>query len=176
MSDGIAALGRHWSRHRVRWLLALCLAAMVAVNTLDLPLLVPRLRAMAGGEAILDMRPGYDAGAAHRLLEALGSEGRLAYLRMLWTVDLLLPALFTLFLWSAVSRGALRRWRWVTLLAGAADLLENVAITSLLLRFPHLPGGLVSVASTLTLTKFSLYLAGVLLAASGARRRPEELP
>jgi len=151
------------------WLLAVAtFAALVAVNTLHFPLSVPRMRELAGGGPILDMRFGYTPQHAYELLNALGSAGRGAYLAMLWTVDLLLPALFSLFLWSAVSRGALRRWRWAAFGAGAADYLENAAITALLLAYPIRHDAVAWLASVFTVSKFALYLGSSLLALAGA--------
>jgi nucleoside-diphosphate-sugar epimerase len=165
-----------------RWwaLLAVTLAAVAAVNALDLPLGVPRLRALAGGAPILDMRiHGYTPAEAYRLLELLGPVGRRSYGEMLWTVDLLLPALFSALLWASLSRGRLRRWRWAGLLGGAADYAENAAITLLLTGFPAHRDALARLASGLTISKFTLYLAGVALAAAGAlaaRRRGPGAP
>jgi len=99
---------------------------------------------------------------------------------MLWTIDLLLPALFTTFLWASVSQGALRRWRWAGLLGGGADYLENATISLLLLDFPARRDALVRLASALTVSKFSLYFGGLALALVGATigrtRSPALLP
>jgi hypothetical protein len=159
------------ARHGARWwaLLVVTLASLLGVNALDFPLSVPRMRALAGGEPILDMRlEGYSPREAYHLLETLGPAGRRSYLEMLWTIDLLLPALFTLFLWASMRRGALGRWRWAALLGGVADFLENAAITFLLLGFPAQRDALVRLASALTVSKFSLYFAALALALVGA--------
>ncbi len=155
----------------VRWwaLLVLTLSTTLAVNTLDFPLTVPRMRELASGEPILDMRmTGYSPREAHRLLETLGPVGRRRYLEMLWTIDLLLPALFAAFLGASVSQGALGRWRWAALLGGGADYLENATITLLLLGFPAQRDVLVQLASALTVSKFTLYFGGLALALVGA--------
>jgi len=153
---------------RLRWLLAASLAALVLVNAPLLPVGVPALRQLAGGERILDLRPGYSPQTAHRFLEALGRAGRARYLEMLWTVDLALPALFSVALWTALGRGALRRWRWVGLAAGAADYLENLAITALIAAFPGRNDALVLAASVLTSSKLLLYGVSLALAIGGA--------
>jgi len=138
------------------------------VNAPLLPVGVPALRQLAGGERILDLRPGYSPQTAHRFLEALGRAGRARYLEMLWTVDLALPALFSVALWTALGRGALRRWRWVGLAAGAADYLENLAITALIAAFPGRNDALVLAASVLTSSKLLLYGVSLALAIGGA--------
>ncbi len=158
--------------HRGRWwfgsLLVAAVAGLIAVNTLDVPLTARRVRELAGGAPVLDIRPGYTPDAAHQFLDALGPAGRSMYLEMLWTADLLLPVLFTLFLWTAIGRGALRRWRWAALAAGVADYLENSALTALLLAYPTHRDGVARLASALTVSKFSLYLAALALAVCGA--------
>src|SRR6266568_2166 len=171
------------ARRPTRWwaLLGLTLAAMFAVNTLDFPLSVPRMNELGSGLPILDMRiTGYSPREAHQLLVTLGAVGRHRYLEMLWTIDLLLPALFTTFLWASVSQGALRRWRWAALLGGGADYLENAAVTLLLLGFPAQRDPLARLASALTVSKFSHYFAALALALFGAlvrrTRRPALLP
>lgn len=164
-------------RPRSFWpLLLVTLAALAAANVLDLPLTVPRLRALAGGLSILDMRPGYGPGEVAQLFDALGEAGRASYLTMLWTVDLLLPALFGLFLFEAVKRGRLRRFRWLGPLAGALDYLENVAITLLLLGHPARHDGLAWLAGALTATKLALYLVSFLVAVAGAAPRRDRGP
>ena len=155
-----------------RWRLAALwgagVAALLVINLCDLPLSVPRLRALAGGQDLLDLRLGYAPEAAQQYLTALGEVGRTRYLTLLWTVDLLLPALFGVVLWSTLRRGALRRWSWVGLAAGLVDYLENLALTGLLLAFPAPLPVLVRIASGLTVTKLALYAAGVCLSAAGA--------
>ena len=157
-----------------RLLFAATLAALVGVNVLDLPLTVPRLRALAGGLSMLDTRPGYAPGDVAALFDALGAAGRESYLAEIWTVDLFLPALFGLFLFVAVGRGSLWRWRWLGPLAAFFDYLENATITLLLFSYPRLSGGVARLASALTVTKLALYLAALAAAVGGAwiRRRP----
>jgi nucleoside-diphosphate-sugar epimerase len=155
---------------RLPVLLAAAIAALVAVNSLDHPLAVPGIRKLAAGEQLLDLRPGYSPGDAARFLGALGRAGRTRYVEMLWTVDLVLPALFAAALWTAIRAGALRRWRWLAIAAGAADYLENLAITSLAVAYPRLDGRIAWVAGTVTAAKLALYLASSALALAGGWR------
>lgn len=155
------------ARRRVLPLLAAAGAAIAAVNGLDAPLTARRLRALAGGEPVLDLRPGFGPAEAHDLLARLGAAGRTSYLTMLWTVDLLLPALFGIALWTALGAGALGRWRWLALAAAAADYLENVALSALILSFPEQHPLLATLAGLLTAAKFSLYALAAASAAVG---------
>lgn len=146
-------------------------AALFAVNALHLPPVVAELRALLGRAPLLDMRPlGYGPAEVAALLAALGARGRALYLELLWTVDLALPALFSAFLFAALGLGRHRRWRAAGLLGGAADYLENAALTALLLS-PAAPPWLVRSASALTTAKWILYLGAAALAAAGATTR-----
>lgn len=156
------------TRRRALLLLGAAGAAIAAVNGLDLPLTARRLKLVAGGEALLDLRLAYGAEEVHRFLSRLGASGRSSYLTMLWTVDLILPALFGTALWVAIGAGPLVRWRRLALAAAVADLLENLALSSLILAY-H-PGRLppaAALAATLTAAKFSLYALAAATAVAG---------
>jgi hypothetical protein len=148
-------------------LFALAIGALLAENLLYFPLSVPYMKERAAGMPLLDMRPGYTPGDADHLFDVLGQAGRDAYLRLLWTIDLLLPALFGLFLSSAIRRGTFRAWRSIPLLAAVCDYAENITITILLLRYPMHGPGFAQLASVFTITKLVLYASGLLLAIGG---------
>ena len=148
-------------------LFALAIGAFLAENLFHFPLSVSYMRELAAGMPLLDMQPGYSPGDAYHLFDVLGQTGRADYLRLLWTIDLLLPALFGLFLSSAIRRGVFRAWQSVPLLAAACDYAENIMITILLLRYPIHEPALVQLASIFTVTKLVLYASGLLLAVGG---------
>jgi hypothetical protein len=91
----------------------LAIGLFLAMNWLTFPLSVPYPTKLAAGAPILDMRLGYTPSAVYELFDSLGQTGRNAYLTLLWTADLLLPALFSLFLSAAIGRGAFRAWRFI---------------------------------------------------------------
>ena len=148
-------------------LFALAIGAFLAENLLYFPLSVPYMKMLTAGAPLLDMRPGYTSGDAYHLLDVLGQTGRGAYLRLLWTIDLLLPALFGLFLSSAIRRGAFRAWQSIPLLAAACDYAENITITILLVRYPMHEPAFAQLASIFTVTKLVLYASGLLLTVGG---------
>jgi hypothetical protein len=125
------------------------------------------MKDLAAGAPLLDMRPGYSPDAAYHLFEVLGQTGRAMYLRLLWTVDLLLPGLFSLFLSSVIRRGAFHAWHVIPLIAAACDYAENITITILLLRYPMDEPAFAQLASVFTVTKLVLYASGLLLAIGG---------
>lgn len=148
-------------------LFAATIGAVLAENLLYFPLSVPYMKDLGAGATLLDMRFGYTPSAAYHLFDALGQTGRDAYLRLLWTIDLLLPALFGLVLYFAIRRGAFRGWRSISMVAAACDYAENITITTLLLRYPIHEQALAQLASAFTVAKLVLYSSGLLLAIGG---------
>jgi hypothetical protein len=151
-------------------LLPLTICVLVAENVLYFPLSVPYMKDLASGAPLLDMRLGYSPAAAYHLLDVLRQPGREAYLRLLWTIDLVLPALFGASLAFAIRQGTFRRWLSIPLVAAMCDYAENIAITILLLRYPAQQPGFARLASVFTITKLVLYTSGLLLAIGGYRR------
>ena len=145
-------------------LVALAIGAFLAENLLRFPLSVPYMRHLGAGAPLLDMRPGHTPSDAYHFFGVLGRTGRGAYLRFLWTIDLLLSALFGLFLSSAIRRGAFRAGQSIPLVAAACDYAENITITILLLRYPMHEPAFAQLASIFTVTKLVLYASGLLLA------------
>jgi nucleoside-diphosphate-sugar epimerase len=157
------------SRRRLPfWAIAVVtFGTLIAENTLHFKWSVPSMQARSNGLPLLDMRFNYTPEDAHRLFEALGADGRTAYLELLWSVDILIPLLAMTFLWAALSRGAFRQWRRLALVGGCADYLENIAITTLLLNYPARMESIVYVAATFTLIKHLGYISATGLAAAG---------
>ena len=107
---------------------------------------IPHVMSFAGGMKLLDMQPlGYTPVYARSLLEALGAEGRTAYLYRQIPVDMIYPGLF------AVTFSQLLAWLFrvglseasrvnnlavVPILAGLFDYAENVGIGTMLVIFP----------------------------------------
>jgi NAD dependent epimerase/dehydratase family enzyme len=148
-------------------LLILAMSALIIENSFNFPLSVPWMKHLAQGAPILDMRPGYSEVEAYGLFDVLGDSGRSAYLKLLWTIDLVLPMLFGLFLSAAIQLGAFRRLKWVPFAGAGLDYAENVAITVLLTGYPSHHPGVVRMASVLTLLKLVAYASGILLAVGG---------
>jgi hypothetical protein len=150
------------------WLLLLVtLIVLAEENFGSFALSVPGLLNTSGGLPILDMRFWYTPADAYQLFGALGPAGRSANLLLYLTVDILIPLLITMLLWSTISRGALRRFRGLSLLGGVFDYLENIAITILLVRYPQHLDPLVTVAACFTVLKFVFYGLGILMAIVG---------
>lgn len=104
---------------------------------------------------------GYSYEAANALLEALGHEGRRYYLTRQIPLDVFYPGLLALTLinamrWSDAKAPCsllLRTGTALSVTAMLADYAENIGITSMLLSFPTLSQGAVSVISAVTQVK-----------------------
>jgi len=155
---------------------AVTVGALLAENLFDFPLSVPRMKHLAGGLPLLDMRPWYSFQDAYQLFGALGAQGRSAYVHLLWSVDLCLPFLFALFLSRAIKRGRFSRLWWMPALGAASDYAENTAITVLLLRYPNRVPALVLLAAALTSLKWVGYLTSLALAVVGYGMRKSGAP
>lgn len=138
-------LNRNASTRFLVVLLAILIPLLLALNFIDLPFSIPRIKALSGGVGILDLEFYYTADTAYRHLAAYGPEGRRLYAWGLLTVDAVLPAL--MFLTLAVSltltgrRQGGRYWlpmlNLLPLLAMVSDYLENAAILTMLDSYPH---------------------------------------
>lgn len=146
---------------------ALSIAAMLSVNLLDFPESAPRLMRFSQGLPLLDMRLHYTERDVYQLFDLLGPVGREMLLRFYWTVDLILPALFGITLWLAISRTTLRRLKWLAIAAAGFDYAENSAVTFLLLHYPNHYPWLARVGSAFTSSKWIFYIAAALTALTG---------
>ncbi len=153
-------------------LLTLALVLMVGMNAVNLPFAVPRLRQLSGGARVLDTELFYSAQKAYAALDALQPAGRAEYLGFLLLVDSVFPLVYSAalaILLTVVFRSAFRAGQRVHKLAlvplaiGAFDYLENLAIITLLLRYPWHLEGLATLAGYFTLAKWSLTALSLLL-------------
>jgi nucleoside-diphosphate-sugar epimerase len=155
-------------RHQRFWIFTiLTLAVLIAVNTVNFPLSVPYFLHLSGGLPLLDERFHYDANDVHRLFDSLGLAGRNSYLKFYASVDLILPAWFGAFLSTAIGKTRFRRLRWIAFAAALLDYAENISVSFLLLHYPSFSSNAVRLSSTLTILKFSFYLASIVLAITG---------
>jgi len=139
------------------------LLAMAALfNLLVFPAFISQI-VPEGGPAILDMRFGYSPGEAHEALTAFGPGGRQAYLRMLWLADSLYPLIYgmlliltaSFFLHRGLRPGSpFRLFNLAAIDAVLFDLIENIGITGLLLRYPDAPASLARLASVAGILKW----------------------
>ena len=164
-------------QHAARWPVILALLSAVGVltfimNGTDLPFSTPTIEGHSGGLRILDMRFSYGPEEANQLFEALGTEGRRAYIVLHLVPDMLFPISYALafactsawFLVRLLPLDHPLQWLSLTpLLSGVADLLENLSLVAANSSYPSRIDWLTQAASLLTKVKFGLMPIGVVL-------------
>ena len=118
----------------------------------------------AGGAMPPDLRVfGYAGSEIVAFLEALGDEGRAAYLRNQLTLDTAFPGLLALSMILTLNwlsqRAAVARQRLigsiVMVIAAAADYTENAIVITALLQWPAASEAALDIASPITMLKFA---------------------
>lgn len=109
---------------------------------------IPKTMAFANGMKLLDMMPtGYDSEYINSLFEALGEDGRHAYLYCQLPIDLIYPFLFGIsyclmiaFFLKKINKldSAFFYLCFLPAIAGIADYLENFGIITMLNNYPVL--------------------------------------
>jgi len=130
--------------------------AFVAFGAAVLPVMSARSAGYTPDGGAFDTGFFYTPAEALAKVAAYDDAGRAAYTRDRWTFDLAFPAVYGFFMLSAWAfslralAGDRARFRWllVPILGIAFDLVENTAVTALMLSFP--PGSMAAaVASSL---------------------------
>ena len=172
-------LGRVLARiqNAARWPAVLGLLSATAVvafimNGTDLPFSTPTIEDHSGGLRILDMRFSYGPEEANQLFEALGTEGRQAYIMLHLVPDMLFPISYALAFASTSAWFLVRllpldhpvQWLSLTpLISGVADIFENLSLVVANSSYPSQIDWLTQAASWLTKIKFGLMPIGVVL-------------
>ncbi|HEY0743927.1 MAG TPA: hypothetical protein VGD40_20820 [Chryseosolibacter sp.] len=124
---------------------------------------IPHVMAFANGMPLLDMMPaGYSHGYVFQLLEALGADGRDAYVTKQIPVDMIYPGLFAItyllvFRYFLNKTGsASSRWNVISLLpliAGFCDYVENFLFINMIIGYPEISQQTVRIASIFSVAK-----------------------
>lgn len=106
-----------------------------------------------------DMSFLYSQQELYEIAESYGQQGRDTYIRARFTIDLIWPLVYTLYLCSAISwifKGRSlpdSHWWWINLLpifALACDYLENITISLVMYRYPASTNLMAAIAPFLT--------------------------
>lgn len=171
MKKLLTFIQHHTSGPTILALLVVTLLLQFLMNGTALPFSNPTITAHSGGVPILDMRMSYAPEDAYELFSALGAEGRRAYRLLHLLPDMLFPIgyAFTFAFasaWFLVRLFPLdHRLQWLCLLplvAGLADILENLLLVAASLVYPGRIDGLLQAAQLMTWIKFGLLPIGVL--------------
>jgi len=149
----------------------LVVGLVLTVNFADFFWTLPGFKQLTHGAGILDMELHYDAEGAYRLLASQGEAGRAYYLKSLWTLDIAIPVLVSLWLATGIAlaqraTGVRAALTLLPIAAGLSDLLENTGISILLVRYPERLDTLAALSGDATTAKHLLYTASLLVAAA----------
>lgn len=147
------------------------------VYAIMLTITIPKVMTFSGGMKLLDMLPtGYDNDYVISLLNALGSEGRNAYLFQQIPLDLIYPGLFgvtycLLFAFIIKKLGKqdsfLFNLCFIPIFAGIFDYFENIGIIFMLQNYPHNSTTISQLTNTFSILKSALtttYFVSLILA------------
>lgn len=148
----------------------MAVSLVLTVNFADLAWTLPGFQHLTQGAGILDMERHYDADTAYRILGAQGETGRAHYLQSIWTLDVAIPVLVSLWLAIGIAlatrkanlaRTGLAYLDLLPVAAGSVDLLENSGISLLLMQYPNRLDLIANVTGYLTTLKHGLYTASI---------------
>ncbi len=168
LSDRLTAASRGWT----------ALAALV-VFLLFTSLALPAQAAQQRGDVTTpDMSWFYTAADLYGIAERLGADGRQAYIQARFTFDLVWPAVYGSFLtisssWllaQALRRRQSSRWRLLNLtpvMGVGFDLLENIATSLVMARYPAPTPVIADLAGWATMVKW-VFVGGSFIVLVGA--------
>lgn len=129
----------------IGWAALLGVVIFLLFTALVLPAQTARQDSQIGEVDSPDLSIYYTAGELYQMAESYGAEGRIAYIRIRFTFDLIWPVIYTIFLATSISWVYQRafedhsRWRLanlVPILGMFFDYAENIATSIVMVRFP----------------------------------------
>jgi len=136
------------------------------VYAVMLTITIPKVMNFADGMKLLDMLPtGYTADYVNSLLNALGSDGRNAYLFQQIPLDLIYPGLFgvtysLIFAFIIKKLGKADSFLFylcfIPVFAGIFDYLENIGIITILKSYPDNSATISQITNAFSISKSAL--------------------
>jgi hypothetical protein len=173
----VTRLSRWLLRVSRGWIALTALAVFVLFIALVLPAQAGRARESAGGAGSPDTSLFYSVDELYGMAEAYGPAGRQAYVEARTTFDIAWPLVYTFFLttalswltWRAFAPGSIwQRANLIPLLAMLFDLLENLAASIVMLRYPQASPAAAGLAPGFTALKWAFVVASFVLLALAA--------
>jgi hypothetical protein len=148
------------------------LALFVAFASTVLPAQSSAAAAASQGVGSPDLSLVYSPAVLYHMAERYGPDGRTAYIRARASFDVIWPAVYLVFLTTAISwlygKAASDRHRWqlgnlLPVGAVALDLMENLSTSIVMIRFPAPSPLAASLAPLFTFMKWGLVSASMVL-------------
>lgn len=148
------------------------LLVFIVTHIFEIPWGSKAVSQLLGGIEIFDKSPVFSSDAVYERVRLFPAEGLMAYKRFTYTIDVLFPISFLVFL-STFARYVSQRITIPKYLAKvlirlsflwfAFDMLENVVVFNILTKFPSQNEFLGSSLGFITLLKFGLLLLSILM-------------
>ena len=138
---------------------------------------LPNVASQAGGMTPFDLRPsGYGVQDVTAFRDAISDDGLALYLGPQRWLDTAFPILVAIGLWAAMwqifSLPIVRALLGLAIVGGMlADLVENALVADLLTGPGGVTASAVEAASRMTVAKFGMTIAAMLIVAAGAIRK-----
>lgn len=154
-------------------IIAIVLAVVAIINfSLYFALFLPT----TGGTAYLELNFGYSPADLYQYAELYGEDGRIMYVAMSATLDMLIPlcagALIVTIAFYIEKKANQRRYLELAFTAGCgaciSDWLENVSMISLLTLYPTENMAIAVAARAMTTAKYLFLILGVIVIAVDA--------
>lgn len=121
----------------------------------------------AGLTESIDTNFSFNPAQIRDIIIAYGPEGRQFYLMQRWTFDAVYPLAYGLplsaSLWGLLLNSKYKRLSWLGMGAALFDYLENIAFSLLILAYPSLPLWAITIATGLSVVKWTLLGGSFLL-------------
>lgn len=121
----------------------------------------------AGLTESIDTNFSFNSFQIRDIIIAYGPEGRQFYLMQRWTFDAVYPLAYGLplsaSLWGLLLNSKYKRLSWLGMGAALFDYLENIAFSLLILGYPSLPLWAITIATGLSVVKWTLLGGSFLL-------------
>lgn len=121
-----------------------------------MPAVEADIKLLSGGTGVIDLEFFYTPEKAKAMLDSYGPEGIRLYLIAQWTADLIFPMIGCLLFGTALIYVGARRWFWLAFLMMAADWVENVFVSIMLVQYPVFQPSVSILSCVFTLSKWLL--------------------
>ncbi len=153
--------------------------ASIFVATHMLPLFggAKALHLILQGKHLFDQRPSFTSSEIYQRLNDYGELGRAMYQRFTYSVDVVFPISFLVFLLvlnrfvgerTTLSQLTRRRLMALPAIWFASDMIENAIVFSLIAQFPGRNEFLSGILGFVTIAKFGLLLLSIMVPAIGS--------
>jgi len=160
------------SRRKLIQTFLVFLLVFVITHIFEIPWGSKAVSQLLGGIEIFDKSPVFSSDSVYERISLFPAEGLMAYKRFTYTIDILFPLSFLLFLFTyarfvsqriTIPKYLIKFLISLSFFWFAFDMLENVVIFNILTKYPSQNELLGSSLGFITVTKFGLLMLSILM-------------